>query len=602
MRGEQRSIVLLGVFSDLPFESSAARIGELMFGTSFPSISNFYSAMSNGKTWLSGNVYQVDLGRYADNPDSRTRLWNFATQNLDLSQIKRLIFITNKSYGGVGDPVRPRNVNGQTYYFSLTQGSYTMDGTTDRDKKLEEYGLVKLLLHEMGHSLGLPHSNFVVCSETFGEGSSECGVQEYGNLTPIMGWGDASLDAAQRTYLGFLEEPDTLVSTTGLFQLKPLEGGSGLRHLSVPIGQRSINDPYCNSGATSLSLEYRRKVGYDAAIADYSAGVREGLYLNTQISPCIRGGDDLFQKYERELLIDPSPGSIELAPSQTYALKDQNDAVLLAQNGFYDRESRTAINILSVNTAYAEVELRQDSAGCERAAPQLNVLDQQVNGTTATISYRITNMDSAPCGDSTFALDLKSLTGINKKSTELNLGAGQRVDSAIALTLAQLPTKSTNLLSLDARNKSALHFSATNLVELQLAGCYYRLPTLQLLSQFPLPAAPRNVPSTFTLRLTNNDTANCAARSFNLDLRITDTRDYFEGGQGIQSWAIELPDGKTPTLPAGTSFQFRALATIAGVDGLNYYPVADVPADIWALGPDHLNSPATSVRAKIQVQ
>jgi len=310
---------MLGLFSDLPFTSTPERIGELVFSNEFPSLTHFYSAMSGARTWFSGELYTVDLGRYADNPESRSRLLDYAYSNLDLSQIKRLFLVSNKDYGGIGGTVDPQEVNGNEYYFSITQCSYSMDGTTAQEKKLDEYGLVKLLIHEGGHSLGLPHANLAVCMENFGEGSDSCHVQEYGNLTPIMGWGSASLDAAQRTFLGFLEAPDTISVSEGVFNLKPLENGNGLRHISVPLGARSFSDPYCNTGEMNLSLEYRKRLGYDMAITDYSSGVREGVHLNAQITPCLRSGNTIFPQFERELLVDPSPGSVELAGGQTYA-------------------------------------------------------------------------------------------------------------------------------------------------------------------------------------------------------------------------------------------------------------------------------------------
>jgi hypothetical protein len=70
------------------------------------------------------------------------------------------------------------------------------------------------LVHELGHTFGLPHASSALCAN--------CAIREYGDLWSVMGLGTTDFGAWEKAQLGWI---DTIrrVSASGTYELAPVD-------------------------------------------------------------------------------------------------------------------------------------------------------------------------------------------------------------------------------------------------------------------------------------------------------------------------------------------------------------------------------------------
>ncbi|MEV6345484.1 hypothetical protein [Actinoplanes sp. NPDC051851] len=171
--------------------------------------------------------------------------------------------------------------------------------------------------HEFGHNLGLEHANGWSCwSDTAHTQrvtwSDDCSVSEYADTYDIMGNGaPGNLDAQHLDQLGLLPADATTVQGgTGSVRvtLSPLASGTGMRQVSLPMGDRTY------------SLEYRVATGVDSWMSDY--GLPDGLavHFTDTDGDVVHGGTGLldFHPGDQPLLL---PGESWTAPDGSFAIQ-----------------------------------------------------------------------------------------------------------------------------------------------------------------------------------------------------------------------------------------------------------------------------------------
>ena len=123
-----------------------------------------------------------------------------------------------------------------------------------------------LVIHELGHNLGVHHANYLACSDVSIEYDvSECTYLAYADSYDVMGrwYAPMHFNAPHKETLGWLSSNNIQeITSSGIYTLDPLELPSlGIQVLKIPISLSHGKDWYYT--------EYRAPIGFDN---------REGLY------------------------------------------------------------------------------------------------------------------------------------------------------------------------------------------------------------------------------------------------------------------------------------------------------------------------------------
>jgi hypothetical protein len=300
--------------------------------------------------------------------------------------------------------------------------------------------------HELGHNIGLYHSNKKDCGSVTTDGTN-CSVVEYGDYLSAMSSTTSSkhFNSFHKEQLGWLAGRLTTLTASGTVTLSALETEDSFapKTLKIPKGVDPANNKQW------YYIEYRQALGFDSALASEAPNYLSGVRL--------REGTD--NQPNSSYLLDPTPNStsydwddISLDPGQTY----------------YDDTNNITISVLSSNSEQAvlEVQLSTTVDECTHQTASFGSLsDSTVTssaGESVTLTYRLTNNDSQNCTATSFELSTALSTGLSGglDLSTLNLAPGenQTFDLTVAVSaLAQdgeYDIDTSFIRSIDSQNQN----------------------------------------------------------------------------------------------------------------------------------------------------
>jgi chitodextrinase len=315
--GPKRVAVILFNFSNdasRPFTPASVAQTYFATGATDRSVANYYNEVSWGQLQLTGQAvgwYTIpatnqtcDPGTWATQADAVARA---AGVDLSAFDIKTYVYpgVSACGWGGLGQmPGNENWING-----SPTTG---------------------VMVHELGHNLGLNHASAESCTLSTGEKAAygpNCSATEYGDMYDVMGAAGLTYQLSEwhRAMIG-LSDDIRWASTDGTYTLTPLESQFGSPHgLRIPRGD-----------GTSFDLEYRQPYGLFDAFSPSAAAVT-GVMIR-KVGP--------YSVADKPLLIDTTP------QTPTYA-----DAPLASGQTFVDPTTGIRVTVLAATTLGATVQL-----------------------------------------------------------------------------------------------------------------------------------------------------------------------------------------------------------------------------------------------------
>ena len=248
-----------------------------------------------------------------------------------------------------------------------------------------------VVMHEMGHNLGLYHSHSLDCGAAV-VGSSGCTTSEYGDALDVMGGTpsvgfagnrpSAHFNAFQKERLGWLNAGispplTTVQNNSGQFSIGNLEAPRSNTPRALKIANQL---PTCNLPPTEwYYVEKREAVGFDSFLAELPNSVSSGVILHR-----VTEGDA-----DSSYLLDMTP-----------ATSSWPDVQLNAGSTFTDPATGLSIQPASVGTGFANVNITYAAPSC--ATPprvSLSPVDTQWRAPGETINYAVTvtNADGCQC-------------------------------------------------------------------------------------------------------------------------------------------------------------------------------------------------------------
>lgn len=389
--GEQKTLVLLIKFnnSTSPQPISAQEMRSRIFNGAFQ---EFYKEQSYKKTYFSGDV----LGWYDAQGSCDSSYQNVLGQapaiisnnNINLTGYNRLLLVpqscngmSTSGWGTIGKITL--NVNGVPYRVSIANTAISasaLSGTIGGGNPPYISTFESIIIHEMGHNLGLFHAKGLDCGEV--SYSTNCSMIEYGNDFDTMGGGFSSrhFNAYYKDKLGWMPAQNTIsITQSGRYTIHPLETRDQNQNNFAKIKIPGSSDAYY--------LEFRRGLGFDGWLNGQNiASNQAGLFINRIIS-------------DTSFLMD-------MRPTTDPWYLDFEKVTLNAGSQFTDTNARVTIGpVIEANKNSVTFDVNIEQPVCVRENPYLFNVGNPVTvgiGGSYNINIAFRNQDSVACTGSGF--------------------------------------------------------------------------------------------------------------------------------------------------------------------------------------------------------
>ncbi len=328
-RTRQTAVVLVNYSTQKLSQINRTNANNAVFGGG-NSVKSRMSASSYGRLNFTGNVYEVtlnEINRFVDTHTHRSDVYQAVRTRIDTSKYHHILMIhpnpgsRTSAYGGVGCSSPPC----RTWIPEQWASSYFPNIWNE---------WVKVMVHELGHNLGMHHSsldrNLPVPVEMRNIGFSESQIYEYGDQSCPMGFGSTMFNAPQMNNIGLLNSSQVnRVTSNGTYTIA-----------SLSTNPNSTNHPQLlqipKGGGRFYTVSYRQHSGADSQINCQSPGV------NRCMPSRFTGGASIHES--------PSPNGFTNSHSQTTLLRVlSNSLPNWSSGGISVRQTSRTNNTVTVN-------------------------------------------------------------------------------------------------------------------------------------------------------------------------------------------------------------------------------------------------------------
>jgi hypothetical protein len=430
--GEQKTAVILVNFQDNATQpKTPAEVQNIVFGQ----VSDFYWEASYQKTFLSGDVFGwFTIPVATNNCDTKlitqeaNRAATAAGANLAAYSQFVYMFPTNTGCGGSG--MEETGAGGERLIFINGSAGFSM----------------KTVAHEMGHGLGLMHSNALDCD--ISATGNTCTVLGYADPADTMGSAGAHFNAFQKELIGWLNvagaPPITTVTASGRYTIAPLETyDTRAKALKILKGTDAATGV-----KTWYYLELRQLLGFDSVLAG-RGNLAAGILLHT--------GSVSTTGISSSQLLDTTPNSSELT-----RIADFEDGALGVGRTYLDSAAGVSVTVVSIDANGAVLDVSVGGApppACVRAAPAVTLTGPGVAvaaGTMLKYTVGVTNRDSSSCGATTFNLARSVPAGWTGTLAMASMSLSPGTSSSTSLSVTSPSTATAASYGLGVGSSSAV--------------------------------------------------------------------------------------------------------------------------------------------------
>ena len=551
--GVQNVAVLMVVYpgTTIPSYLTPDAVYAAYFGTTPFSLADYWPQASYGKTSVTGNVfgwYTLSSGPSGyPSFDALTQdaVNIAASAGVPIQNYNRLSLVT-PDWGG-GWAGLAEMACSSTYTTpsgtSFTVSTSYVNGTNwDTQYSTQQQAISSaavLIMHELGHNLGMSHSSSRAFTDTLGNpiALGPLGVQgtlqEYNDDFDAMSNGNPGhYDAPHKVEeLNWIASTNyAVVQSSGTWTIEPLETSLS------PTGLKALKIQRGTGNNAWLWVEYRQPIGsYD------SSYYRDPTYMPW--------ADQFYSgaliHYEDSFTTSSSGHThlLDFTPTSAYGFVD---SALAAGQTWTDPYTNLSISVLGATTSGMTVSVNYGATPCTHSNPNVAItpLDPSTYpGAGAGYTMSVTNNDSSGCSASNFTPLSNQPSGFMSAFSVGSISLNPGKSGTLTMTLTPPPgtVPGTYAVSATAANSSYVGTATGNLtvmsapsltIGVSVSGSSFTPP-----STVPIAATVLNGGSpvsgasvTFTVAAPNGSTATQTATT---------------GTSGMATWSYKL-NGKSP--------------------------------------------------------